>query len=68
MREARLERIEQRSTRVDYILPALERVLGKRVSRKRLIGLGDIHGRHVGTTSVLAGDDVREVNHKSIKK
>ena len=38
------------------------------MSRKRLIGLGDIHGRHVGTTSVLDGDDVREVNHESMKR
>ena len=50
--EARLERIEQRSTCIDYILSALERVLGKWVSGKRLVGLGDIHGRHIRASSV----------------
>ena len=56
--EARLQQIDQRSTCIDYILSALERVLGKRVSGKRLVGLGDIHGRHIGASGV---GDVQEI-------
>jgi len=67
-RETRLERIEQRSTRIDNILSSLERVLGERVSREGLIGLGDVHGRHVELGGALDGDDVQEIDYKSIGK
>jgi hypothetical protein len=67
-REARFEWIEERGTRVNYILPGLERVLGEWVSGKRLIGLGDVHGRHVGAMGALDGDDVQRMDHESTRK
>lgn len=45
-REASFQRIKQRSTRINNILSAFERVLGEMVGRERLVGLCKIGWSH----------------------
>jgi len=45
-REASLQRIEQRRTRIDDILSAFERVLRERMGSERLIGFCKVHWSH----------------------